>query len=372
MNNACIIINNEYPKSHQEFNEEVQRDLVTIKETLADHRFIEMTIPVVAGLISARKLVQTALSVVHSGYATNCHIVLNTHGIPGKSDLRHEIVQMVVKHLSERNIAITQLSALLCAGMAPESIDAASKKYIMHSRAVPEKINLKAASMNVLHIRLNSMVTQIGQHFDIRGFDYEYSPDEARSEVIDVLRGQGGIVLSVTTIAYTPPVSEHYVHQIAHSISVIQQYCALDNPQEHKEYRSATNALGLVLASMKIKVLNYLNTDDEEQQLLLAPEHEPLWTAVQTYHRDIGITLPLDGRNFTCLYTKWLKEKKVYSLERIQVLSDHARIIYGGPSNTPEQKEEGGSTRGSSPPIKNALLPLPTGSSPEGLEIDLS
>lgn len=53
----CTIINNEYPESYQEFNEEVQRDLVTIKETLSDHCFIEITIPVIAGLKSARKLV---------------------------------------------------------------------------------------------------------------------------------------------------------------------------------------------------------------------------------------------------------------------------------------------------------------------------
>ena len=59
--------------------------------------------------------------------------------------------------------------------------------------------------MNVLQNRLNGMVTQIGQHFDIRGFDYAYLPEEARSEVIDVLRGKGGLVLSVTTIAFTPP-----------------------------------------------------------------------------------------------------------------------------------------------------------------------
>jgi hypothetical protein len=329
----CTIINNEYPESYQEFNEEVQRDLVTIKETLSDHCFIEITIPVIAGLKSARKLVQTALSVVHSGYATG-HIVLNTHGIPGKSDLRHDIVQIVVKHLSEKHIAITQLSALLCDGMVPESIDEAIKEHTKRLIAFPVKINLRAASMNVLQNRLNGMVTQIGQHFDIRGFDYAYLPEEARSEVIDVLRGQGGLVLSVTTIAFTPPTSEQYVNQISDSISVMQQYCALDNPQEHKDYQVATNTLGLILASMKKNVLDFLNGEQS-----LAIENEPLWIAVKTYHRDFGITVPLDSQNFTGIYKKWLKEKKVYSSERIQVLSDHARI-YGEISNPQEQKGE--------------------------------
>ena len=265
-----IILSSKYPDSNQEFNEEVQRDLNTIKETLADHHFVEMTIPVVAGLISARKLVQTALSRVHSGYAT-CHIVLNTHGIAGKSDLRHDIVQMVVKHLSERNIAITQLSALLCAGMLPQSFEEASKKYAMRSRPVPAKISLRAASMNVLQNILNGMDTQRAQHFNIRGFACEYSPEEARSEVIDVLRGEGGIVLAVSTTAFTPPLSESYVNQISNSISVVQHYRALEHPQEHEAYRAATNALGLVLASMKKNVLDYLNGEQP-----LSPENEPL------------------------------------------------------------------------------------------------
>jgi peptide deformylase len=39
----------------------------------------------------------------------------------------------------------------------------------------------------------------------------------------------------------------------------MQQYCALDNPQEHKDYQVATNTLGLILASMKKNVLDFLN-----------------------------------------------------------------------------------------------------------------
>lgn len=100
-NNLCIIIRSEYATSITGFtlwNDEVQADLNIVKATLHDHKLVEIEIPAGTGLLKVNKLVQQALDKINTYYPT-CHIVLNTHGDPGKCDLKHEITMMIVQEL---------------------------------------------------------------------------------------------------------------------------------------------------------------------------------------------------------------------------------------------------------------------------------
>ena len=131
-----------------------------------------------------------------------CHIVLNTHGASGKNDLKDDAVQMVVKDLSQKNTAITQISALICNGMSGLSAKEAREAHAsMYKRDSPEfqRFAEKPASMQILQQKLNSMSTDRAQNFEIQGFCGPYDPDEDKNDIIALLHGESPALLKVNT-----------------------------------------------------------------------------------------------------------------------------------------------------------------------------
>ncbi|MBP6917465.1 MAG: hypothetical protein KBB94_00930 [Legionellaceae bacterium] len=338
----CIVLSSEYPANNPVWNDEVQRDLTTVKETLTDHDCIEITLPVIAGRLFTKKLVKAALDAIGVHYTT-CHIVLNTHGIPGSSDLKHEIVKLVVENLSEKNIVISQISALLCDGMVAQP-----HEEILTSHTY--RVHRKEASMRILQDRLNSMNTPITQNFEIRGFSSAYLPDRDQTEVVDILNGHGGVTLSVSTKPYHTLSPALYATQILESIQVIDQYKATDHPQSFPAYVRATNLLGLVLTDMQKNVLAHLQSNQP-----LADEFQPLLEAVEVYCRATHrLTEPLDANNFEFMFKHWLKNHKIYSNERITMLEKHVTIFL---TSHDSEKLIQKKSRYLSPHVTKALFP---------------
>src|SRR5207244_2037430 len=114
---------------------------------------------------------------------STCHIVLNTHGCPGKSDLADKFVKQLVDELSHNRIAVTQISALMCDGMSRLGVTSMFMK------------RPTASSMSSLRSKLQDMHTAIPQYFNIVGFNKAYDPQIDIEEVQKVLKGEGDVSL---------------------------------------------------------------------------------------------------------------------------------------------------------------------------------
>ena len=321
----CIIISSVYAETESVLNAEVQRDLTTVKETLSDHTCVEITVPVIAGETSAKRLTAQVLETIQSRYAT-CHIVLNTHGAGGVNDIKDECVKMVVQDMSEKGIPITQLSALQCNGMLGQSateVRAANPMIPLHAT-----VSAKKASMEILQAKLNAMITKEAQNFDIFGFGSAYDPISEKEAVVDLLNGEGGVTLNVSTARYIPVSPTRYATQILKNVEIIEQSKATERYQSMPAYIRATNMLGLAITEMKEKVFFHL-----ENCQPIPAEFQPLLTAVEDYcrapprDRPQAVPLPLDASNFFRMYKYWLKDKKLHSDERIGVFKKYSETV---------------------------------------------
>lgn len=326
-NKLCIIISSEYPKSEADaklWNDEVQADLTIVKATLLDHELVEIAIPAGTGLLSANKLVKRALDKIQTYYPT-CHIVLNTHGVPGNCDLRHEMTQMIVQELSRRHTAITQISALLCDGMIGQTVEEAHAAHPHRVTFFSHNIVPKVASMRVLQQRLNAMVTLIPQDFNIRGFTYAYLPKHAQDKIIDVLNGHGGQTLTVSTQPYIAPSPAQYADELTSSMHLVKEYKDSERTPD-KKYDKATNVLGAALTTMKDNLLAHLKHGHT-----LLSESQPLLDAIENYvvqqnESPDAVAQSLNACNFDAVYQRWLKDHKVYSKERMVVFESHLSL----------------------------------------------
>ena len=250
----CILISSEYltdTSSHadaakwQLWNTEVARDLETVENTLTDHDVVQIKIPVLSNIQYCTRIVENALKAINESYET-CHIVLNSHGASGRHDLKDDVVQMVVRDLSEKNIKITQLSSLQCYGMSALSAEEARTIPTMRLNG-PKKQGARKASMEILKGKLNATITQGTQEFDIRGFDKAYDPILDQSEVMDVLRGTGGIALHVVTQAEAPPISLTQLFVLRRDLEVGEHPLVLSLEGRSPRFLSKLPLLPLVL-----------------------------------------------------------------------------------------------------------------------------
>ena len=326
-NKLCIIISSEYATSVTDstlWNDEVQADLNIVKAILHDHEMVEIWIPVDAGLRKVNKLVKHSLDNIHTYYPT-CHIVLNTHGVPGKCDLKHEITQMIVRDLSRRNTIIIQITALLCDGMTRQTMEQVLAQNAHRMNLFSHNIVPKAASMSVLQQRLSAMVTHIAQDFKIRGFTYAYVPENAQDEVIGILKGHGGQTYTVSTQSYIAPSPDQYMEELTSSMQLVMEYRNA-NVKPDDNYGRATNVLGAALTSMKDDILAHIKNGHP-----LASENQPLLDAIENYvvqqnMNPDAVKQSLNAQNFNSIYKRWLKDKKVYSDERMVVLENHLSL----------------------------------------------
>lgn len=323
----CIIISSEYATSVTNstlWNDEVQADLNIVKATLHDYEQVEIGIPAGAGLLTVNKLVKHVLDNIHTYYPT-CHIVLNTHGVPGKCDLKHEITQMIVRELSRRNTVIIQISALLCDGMTHQTVEQAQDAQRMKYFSSNIILLPKAASMSILQQRLSTMVTHIAQDFKIRGFTYAYIPENAKDEIIGLLNGHGGQTYTVSTQSYIAPSPDQYIEELSSSMQLIKEYRNANTKPDDK-YGRATNILGVVLTSMKENILAHIKNGHP-----LASESQPLLDAIENHiveqnMSSDAVMQSLNAQNFDSIYRRWLKDNKIYSKERMIVLKNHLTL----------------------------------------------
>jgi hypothetical protein len=315
----CIIISTIYPTSIEPiWQDEVNEDLSIVKETLHDHRCIDIFIPFIAGRQAATQLVNKILNNIAVTNSTVCHLVLNTHGTPGFSDLKHEIVADIVRKLSQKNVVISQISALLCDGMVAQTIQDARK--ISRHHFFEKTKNFRRPSMVVLQKILSDLTTDISQNFSIRGFNYAYLPKNARSEIEALLKGEGGEVLQVATKVFIPPEPEDYAEQIRDSLRLISDYKNKTAKVSVQAYETAATFLGKILLEMKNEVFSALKRDTS---ILEKSECQSLFNALDQ-HANL-LDLPFDAKNFDKIYHDWLKSNKVYSESRRTVFEHYAQ-----------------------------------------------
>ncbi|MGV3740254.1 MAG: hypothetical protein ACO1N3_03060 [Gammaproteobacteria bacterium] len=320
----CIIISSIYPPTTNPlWSEEVEEDLRIVKETLNDHEFKEIYIPVAAGTLLTQRLLNSALTDINHTHTTECHIVLNTHGTPGFSDIKHQVVANIVTVLSQNGINITQISALMCDGMAQQSLEQARSQAQHRFSTFSSKVHPRKASMVTLQKILNSLSTDIVQNFTIRGFDYAYLPKDARDEVVGILKGEEGKILNVHTQTTTATISIEYAEQIRANIDIVQRYAKKTAEISALNYHKAGTVLGKILTKMKTAVFNAVQNNTVSS---LKSEFQPLYTALETYIASTHIATELNAKNFEKVYKNWLKDKKLYSEERLTVLKEHVRL----------------------------------------------
>lgn len=316
----CFIISSVYPDTVEPiWNEEVAEDLITAKDILNDHKVVEIRIPVIAGSSSSKRLLDSALTEIDRSEATECHIVLNTHGTPGHNDIRHQLVADLVQYLSQKGIQITQISALMCDGMTYQSLEQACKLSRNRYATYVTKIRVREPSMVTLQKILNALTTDIPQNFTIRGVDYAYLPKDAHDDVVGIIRGERGETLSVTT--QTEHVSpELYVAQIRDHVACIRNKTSISV----KDYNKAADFLGKVLFKMKSIVFHHIRNNTVSA---LASECLPLYTALTAYLSSLTDRgSELNTKNFESVYKGWLKDKKLCSEERLTVLEEHGKL----------------------------------------------
>ncbi len=314
----CIILRSIYPSyilGYAELNEEVRADSETVRETLTDHDILEISIPVLAKPKVITAIVVQLTAQINPEYES-CHIVLNTHGAAGASDLADEAVKRVVQSLSSLGIAVSQLSALQCNGMS--ALSSAEQREADPMKSVHAIARGKDASLSKLQKKLNHTSATMPQKFAICGFGSAYDPKVDRESVVEVLRGRGPS-LQVNTIAQSS--REINLAQIATSIVVVR-----DTPEgkriKNLAYDRATNMLGVVLESMKNNIRTCLikGTAQNPENLLLFKKLNDL-ALNQNKDRPLGDAI-LDG-----IYKCWAKENKIHSESRLAVFVSYCKCL---------------------------------------------
>ena len=311
----CIVVSSLYSdKSYIHLNEEIECDLNTVQTTLSDHDCFNILLSVKASLQMIRQQVSNFLTEIKGDYST-CHIVLNTHGAHGKTDLKDEAVRIVLQGMSSRQIKIIQLSALQCHAMSPLSANEARLADPM--MPVHKKAHAKPASMSILQDKLNAMTTKIIQNFKILGLASAYDPKENQTQIHDLLLGKGESFLVVTTQLHI----EISAEQIFKCIEFIKEPKTEQefHSEFPKNYHEATNIVGAIFTKIKEQIVVHL----ENQQSSLAAEYQPLLDAI-IENTQIG---ELNDKTFPGIYKKWIKNNKIHSKERIDVLMDYAKML---------------------------------------------
>ncbi len=352
----CIVLSSVYPAIYYQtnesirWNEEVTDDFFAVQRILSvDHEIIEIRIPVKMGKYGAKKLIRdtlrtSLLSRSKEGRTmTECHLVLNTHGIPGYYDLRHDVVLETIDFLlfkatkSLGYVKITQISALMCDGMAAQSQEDPMTRVAVQMRCLFEPTcaprPLKEAAMVVLQQKLQALHCFPGnsQSFKILGFDRAYDPSEETAHVEAVLRGD--VVDAVTELTVTiPPCDPDSVVDKKMVLTAIETVEAYRDPETKADidkcmYEKAGNVLAKVVNVMRDEAMSYFshNDDHTEDRTDHSRMEEvcPLLCNVLREHAKSmyrPTIAELDSSNFDRVYRDWLKSYKIYSKERLSLL----------------------------------------------------
>lgn len=315
-NQLCILIQSEYPLStpnYQEWDYEIQEDAKTVGDVLSDYDIVSIRIPIAAKPKIITDLVQQALDAITKVYE-NCHIVLNTHGAPGASDLPHDAVKKVLIGVSHRFIVVSQISALQCDGMSelsPEDQLSAEPMRFSYPNAPG-----KGPRLNGLQEILKRTPTNIPQQFNIYGCAKPYDPVHDKLLVISILNGNCAGPLGVYTS--TPRQHTDYLKMLRQSIDVVRA----TNPDDRAgpAYDTAANILGEALNKMKkdVRVCLRENTDIDGKA-------GPLLQRLQQCAQTLGLIL--NDKNLDAILKIWLKENKLSTNARLSVFEEYCWIL---------------------------------------------
>lgn len=191
----CIILQSLYDDGlieAKEWNDEVNNDLFNVKITLLAHTITSLVIDVnLKNPDIITKMVHDKITAETQGQSYEyCHIVVNTHGVPGMSDLPDLAVQTTLQALSTKGIKVTQLSLLQCHAMSKNKNAPSSAQIICDT--------------------LCGTTTSIPQTFKIIGPNKEYAPTNDEELVTDILEGtnRAPYIQSLVVTTQSPALKE--------------------------------------------------------------------------------------------------------------------------------------------------------------------
>jgi len=315
MNKLCIILSSVYAKHLPHFlNEEVEQDLLVVKSTLIDHQFIEIPLLFPRSKKPMMDCIRQTLSLAELPKEAQCHIVLNTHGRAGCSDIKHDCVIEVVHYLSRLRFNVIQISALQCEGMLPRISLPLADMYRLTWIDYPKKTIKKEADLVLLQKKLSKLELDVQQHFEIRGFEAAYEPLKNFAEVRGLLQGHAGFSLAVTT----RPKRINF-EKILRDLDCMHRYHDLSVP----DYQTLSNSLSKILCYIKEQLFSAIKADTK---LLADSPLYPLFEA-------LCLQAELEPHDFYRIkantreeiYRHWLKSHKIYSSQRLSVIEKFAK-----------------------------------------------
>lgn len=292
--------------NHEHLNNEVTCDSATVKALFPNHR--ELMVP--AGKLSrntykAQKInMRNLVAALKDDQEQEVSIVLNTHGAPGTYDIDTLIIKDLVALLSAENIQIKMIYALMCDGFTKKKSIDSSNKY---KTPYAEQVTFKPSAMAVLRDKLNHLETDYPQSFDITGFKSAYEPSTDKNMVVDLLLGnkQGE-----TAHVFTRQRKKKNFETLLQYINL----CRDVHNKQCMDYIKVTNELGKTLHSIAQDIRNYL-----EGYCELEPASITLYQNLFDQSHVEPEKKP-SVSEFEYRYKKWLKENKMTSAKRLNVL----------------------------------------------------
>lgn len=322
-NRLCVLIQTVYsPKTpdYEQLTKEVNVDSHTVKEILSNHDILEIGIPSGAKRNLIELIVTRTLDNIRQNYE-EAHIVLNTHGSPGSSDLPNEAVQHVLIGLSAREIKISQLSALQCDGMTVQSIQVQREAHPMWSGDI--KLREKESMLVRLRNRLIATSTKITQHFKIYGVFNTYDPLEDRDLVVDILNGNSVDCLVVRTIMSSVSMNPTSLQTNINVIREIRDSGA----QKGRAYDTAANCLAKVLVQIKKDLLTCLHENS-----MPSPSNKLFLKQLDEQAK--AIEKSLDCSNFEEVFRIWMNKNSLTSEVRLSILEQFFHLLSSEPSDS--------------------------------------
>ena len=260
----CINIYSDYKstneKDYQGWINEIAADSNTIHDVFNEntgYRVISIGIP--AGKNNAGFSIDTKLKLINFDGVKECHLVLNTHGAAGNSDLSDNVIKDIIKYLSCIDVKVSALTALQCNAFKSETLEVAENRVGFKLNERFGGVRLNPSSMKILQGKLNALELKTVQKFIMRGFKNPYNPIMDKNEVIELLQGNAGEKLEVHTRETQLP--DKKIERINCAITYVRDVNANATIKDITCWNIATNCLGLVFKEMLEEIKNHFNTD---------------------------------------------------------------------------------------------------------------
>lgn len=308
-----LIISSLYPDTvndHQMLNEEVQIDSQTVKDLFDDT--LELLVP--AGsltkgqLLSLKADLYRLITPLKINQETAVNIVLNTHGTPGKHDIDISFIFELVQQLSAEHIRINTIYALMCDGFTKRKATDGPTRY-KTSLTFLESSPIKPSSMANLCVKLNHLETKITQAFPIKGFTRPYIPNKQKKMIIDLLLDKE---VGETVYAHTQKQKKEDYNMLLSSIALCRSNISPQDPA----YITASNALGKLLHTIKQHIFEYIAGRSDL--------YEGCINLFDAILKNTSVNPKLITQTqFEHLYRRWVKENKLTSCVRLNILEDY-------------------------------------------------